>query len=83
MTGADILDEVRRLMGQTGENRPVTKMMQWTESTYLNVILPAQELARRRLGSAGRDKDTGNAVEYSDSVVEEVIHAEFLADPNN
>ena len=82
-TGKELLEEVRRLRGEIGENRPVTKMMQWTESTYLNVILPAQELARRRLGSAGRDKDTGDAIEYSDSVVEEMIHAEFLADPNN
>lgn len=82
-TGKELLEEVRRLRGEIGENRPVTKMMQWTESTYLNVILPAQELARRRLGSAGRDKDTGNAVEYSDSVVEEVIHADFLSDSNN
>ena len=60
----------------------MTKMMSWTEDTYNNVILPAQELARRRLGSAKRDEN-GNAVEYTDSVVEEMIHAEFLADPNN
>lgn len=82
-TGKQLLDEVRRLMGQTGGNRPVTKMMQWTEDTYNRVIVPAQELARMRLGSAARDAATGDAVEYSDSVVEEVIHAEFLADENN
>lgn len=82
-TGKQLLDEVRRLMGQTGGNRPVTKMMQWTEDTYNHVILPAQELARKRLGSAARDAATGNAVEYSDSVVEEVIHSEYLVDPNN
>lgn len=82
MTGTQILEEVRRLMGQTGGNRPVTKMMSWTEDTYNNVIVPAQELARRRLGSASRDAQ-GNAIEYTDSVVEEMIHAEFLADPNN
>jgi hypothetical protein len=69
-------------MGQTGGNRPVTKMMSWTEDTYNNVILPAQELARKRLGSAKTDEN-GNAVEYTDSVVEELIHAEFLVDPNN
>lgn len=82
-TGKQLLEEVRRLRGQTGGNRPVTKMMSWTEDTYNKVIVPAQELARRRLGSASRDAATGNAVEYSDSVVEEVIHAEFLVDPNN
>jgi hypothetical protein len=81
MTGTQITEEVRRLMGQTGGNRPVTKMMSWTEDTYNRVILPAQELARKRLGSAKRDEN-GNAVEYTDSVVEEVIHAEFLADAN-
>ena len=77
-----ISEEIRRLMGQTGGNRPITKMMSWTEDTYNNVILPAQELARKRLGSAKRDEH-GNAVEYTDSVVEEVIHADFLSDPNN
>ncbi len=82
MTGSQILDEVRRLMGQTGGNRPITKMMSWTEDTYNKVILPAQELARKRLGSAKRDEQ-GNAVEYTDSVVEEVIHSEYLSDPNN
>lgn len=82
MTGTQITEEIRRLMGQTGGNRPVTKMMSWTEDTYNRVILPAQELARKRLGSAKRDEQ-GNAVEYTDSVVEEVIHADFLADPNN
>jgi len=81
-TGKELLEEVRRLMGQTGGNRPVTKMMSWTEDTYNNVILPAQELARKRLGSAKTDEN-GNAVEYTDSVVEELIHAEFLVDPNN
>lgn len=82
MTGAQIQEEINRLMGRTGGNRPVTKMMSWTEDTYNNVIVPAQELARKRLGSAKRDEQ-GNAVEYTDSVVEEVIHASFLVDPNN
>jgi hypothetical protein len=81
-TGKELLEEVRRLMGQTGGNRPVTKVMSWTEDTYNNVIVPAQELARKRLGSAKRDEQ-GNAVEYTDSVVEELIHVEFLVDPNN
>jgi hypothetical protein len=41
------------------------------------VIKPAQELARRLLGSAGTDGD-GMAVEYSRGVVEEIIHADFI-----
>ncbi len=83
MTGAQIEEEVRRLQGKVGGNRPVIKMMSWTEDTYNKVILPAQELARKRLGSAARDKNTGDAVEYSDSIVEECIHADFLSDSNN
>lgn len=83
MSGDQIEEEVRRLMGQTGENRPVMRSYSVTQSAWDNTIKPAMELARRRLGSARRDEETGNAVDYSDGVVEEMIHAEFLADENN
>lgn len=82
MTSEQIEEEVRRLMGQTGENRPVMRSYSVTQSAWDNTIKPAMELARRRLGSARRDEETGNAVDYSDGVVEEMIHAEFLADAN-
>jgi hypothetical protein len=74
--------EVAKLKGQTGPNRRITRSYNVDESTYLNVIKPALEIIRRKLGSAGRD-DSGNAVEYSDGVCFEMICAEVLADPNN
>ena len=43
---------------------------------------PARELARRLLGSAGREAE-GLGKEYSDSACDEIICAAFLADPNN
>lgn len=78
----EIAAEVKRLKGMDGDNVPVTRSTTYTKSVWENVIKPARELARKLLGSAKRDGE-GNAVEYSDGAVEEVIHASFLADPNN
>jgi hypothetical protein len=75
-------EEVARLKGQSGANRQVIRSCGMSLSTWENVVKPAYELARMKLGSAARD-DGGNAVEYSDGVCLEVICAEFLADPNN
>jgi len=77
-----VAEEVRRLKGEVGEDRKVWLNYPVTQSVLENVIKPAQELVRQRLGSAKRN-DEGQAVEYSDSVAEEMIHAEFLADPTN
>ena len=74
--------EVRRLQGQTGENIPIVRSYSTTPSVWDNVIKPAYEKARRRLGSKGEDVE-GRAVEYSDGACQEVICAEFNADPNN
>jgi hypothetical protein len=51
-------------------------------SAYTDVIKPAFELIRRRLGSQGRDTE-GQAVEFSDGVVLECICAEVLSDVHN
>jgi hypothetical protein len=82
MSITEVAEKVRTLKGMTEEDAPVIRSTAYTKSVYEKVIKPAQELARKRLGSAGRD-DAGNAIEYSDGAVEEMIHAEFLADPNN
>lgn len=82
VTADEISEEVKRLKGQIGDNAMVVRSTSYVLSVWENVIKPAQELARRLMGSAGRDKD-GNAVEYSDGAVEEMIHAAFNADPNN
>ena len=75
-------DEVARLMGMTGPNRMVIRSCSVTQSAWENVIQPAYELARRILGSQGRD-ESGAAIEYKDGACLEVICAAFNADPNN
>jgi hypothetical protein len=75
-------DEVLRLKGRIGPDRPVLRTTSYVKSVWENVIKPARELARQLLGSAGRD-DAGNAKEYSDGACDEIIYAAFLADPNN
>jgi len=74
--------EVARLKGQSGKDRRVTRSYSTDITSWENVISPAIELARRMLGSKGRD-DEGNAVEYSEGACYEVICAAFNADPNN
>ena len=69
-------------MGMTGPNRMVVRSCSVTQSAWENVIQPAYELARRILGSSGRD-ETGQATEYKDGACLEVICAAFNADPNN
>lgn len=82
MNVEQVKDEVARLMGMTGPNRMVVRSCSVTQSAWENVIQPAYELARRILGSQGRD-ESGNAVEYKDGACLEVICAAFNADPNN
>lgn len=82
MTVEEVEDEVLRLKGRTGPDRPVIRSTSYVKSVWDNVIKPARELARQVLGSAGRD-DGGNAKEYSDGACDEIIYAAFLADPSN
>lgn len=81
LTLKQIEQDVARLMGHVGPNRRITRSYNTNEATYENVIKPAFELIRRRLGSAARDSG-GNAVEYADGVCIEMACAEILADPN-
>jgi hypothetical protein len=82
MTVEQIEEEVLRLKGRLGADRPVHRTTTYPKSVWDNVIKPARELARQLLGSSGRD-DEGNAKEYSDGACDEVIAAAFLANPNN
>jgi hypothetical protein len=77
-----VREEVLRLQGRLGPDRPVHKSYTVPLSAYENVIKPAFELARMRLGSTGRD-ESGVAQDYPDGVCLEMLAAEFLADPNN
>ena len=84
MTYDQVKQAVSVLKGEVGENARVWVPSFWvTQSCMENVILPARELVRRRLGSSPIRDEAGNAVEYSDAVAEEIIHAEFIADPSN
>jgi hypothetical protein len=82
MTVEQIKEEVLRLQGRTGADRPVHRTTTYPKSVWENIIKPARELARKLLGSAGRD-DEGNAKDYSDAVCDEMIYSRFLTDPNN
>jgi hypothetical protein len=74
--------EVAKLKGQVGKDRRVLRSYSTDITAWQNVIDPAIELARKLLGSKGRD-DSGNAKEYSEGECYECICAAFLADPNN
>lgn len=79
------LDQVKKVValhkGQVGPDRRVLRTYSTNESAWDNIIKPAMELTRRRLGSAGRD-DAGNAKEYHDGAIIEMWAAEVLADPH-
>jgi hypothetical protein len=77
-----VREEVLRLQGRLGPDRPVHRTTTYPRSVWENVVKPARELARRLLGSAWRDAE-GNALEYSDAACDECICASFLADMNN
>src|ERR1035441_8253243 len=61
----------------------VNKTFAWLKSTYENVIEKALELAKRNIGSVGRDPETGNAIDPSDSRAMEVISIEYINTPAN
>lgn len=78
----DIAGEVKKLKGLVGDDELVWINTCVKRTVRDNVIIPARELARQRLGSQGKDS-TGDPIEYSDGACEELICAEFLADPFN
>ena len=82
MSLADIKQHVRTLKGLVGENDIINRTFGWTRLAITETIDPAIELAKRAIGSSGRDAD-GNAIETSDSKAVEMILADFLANPEN
>jgi hypothetical protein len=82
MTVDQVKLEVCKLKGQTGKDKRVIRSYSTDITTWQNVIDPAIELARRLLGSKGRDSE-GAALEYSEGECYECICASFLADLNN
>lgn len=82
MTVEQVREEVLRLQGRLGPDRPTTKSYTVPCSAYDLVIKPAFELIRMRLGSQRRDAE-GKALEYSDGAVLECMCAEVLSDVHN
>lgn len=82
MSLKEIVEEVKRLKGLVGDNELVYYTTCVTRSVKVNVIDAAREMARQKLGSRGKDAQ-GDNIEYSDGACEEIIHQEFLLDPNN
>ena len=79
MTAEQIEEEVKKLKGEVGDESMVwMPAFPVKKSVRDRVILPAMELCRKMLGSAGRDKETGTALEYSNGAVFEIICADFL-----
>lgn len=78
LTKEEVYDEVMKLKGMVGGDRPVVRSFSATQSAWDNVIKRAYERMRLKLGSAGRD-DAGMAKEYTDGVCVEMICAEWLA----
>lgn len=76
MTLEQVVEEVARLKGLTGDDALVWINTKVKRIVLEEVILPAREKARLLLGS--QSQSAGEATEYSDGACEEVIHAEFL-----
>lgn len=82
MTREQIVEEVKRLLGLVGDEELVFDTCSYKRVVKDNVIIPARELAKQKMGSAGRD-EKGDAIEYSDSAAEEVIHQDYLNSPDS
>jgi hypothetical protein len=82
MSLKDVKQHVRTLKGQIGENEIINKTFGWTKLTFENTIDPALELAKRNIGSLGKDAE-GNTVDPSDSRAAEMWAIEYLNNPAN
>ena len=78
LTKEEVYDEVMKLKGMVGGDRPVVRSFSVTQSAWTNVIKKAFERIRMHLGSAGRDEE-GLARDYPDGVCLEMLAAEYLA----
>ncbi len=78
----EVKEHVRTLKGLVGDNDLVWINCCMKRAVKESTVIPAFELARRNLGSKGKD-DEGVAVEYSDGACLEVVAAEYLNDPAN
>ena len=77
MTLKEILEHVRVLKGQTGDDEMVFTNLYTKRIVKESVLLPAFEAAKLLIGSVGRDEN-GDAVMAKDGRAAEVIAVEFL-----
>lgn len=82
MTLGEIRDIVKRLKGLEGDEDLVWMNIRVKKAVLDATIKPAIELAKKVIGSTGRDAD-GLAIDPSDGQALECITANFLLDPNN
>lgn len=82
LTLDEVKQHVRTLKGFVGDDDLVWVNVCLKRSARENTVSPAFELARKHLGSKGKDEE-GNATEYSDGTVLEMICAEYINDPAN
>lgn len=78
----EVKQHVRTLKGFVGDNDLVWMNFCVTRSVKDNTVDPAKELARRNIGSVGKD-DEGVSKDASDGACLEVWAAEFLNNPAN
>lgn len=81
MSSKEVDEEVRRLLGQMGDDAIIIRSIAFVKAAYEKTIKPGMEKLRKNMGSAGRDAE-GKAIEYSDGAVIEMAFANVLADPN-
>jgi hypothetical protein len=78
----ELQQAVRGLKGLVGEADLTWLNISVNRQALTETIEPAFELARKQLGSAGKDSE-GIAVDYSDGKALEMVCVEFLNDPAN
>jgi hypothetical protein len=78
----EVKQHVRTLKGFVGENDLVWINFCVTRQVNDQTIEPAKELARRNIGSVGKDEE-GNSKDASDGACFEVMATEYLNDPAN
>jgi hypothetical protein len=79
LTLDDIVSKVKTLKGQTGENSRECMHIWVTTSARKQVIEPAFEEERKKLGSAGKDEE-GLAKDYSEGFILEMWAADRLSE---
>jgi hypothetical protein len=78
----EIRDTVKHLKGLEGEDELVWLNVRLKKTVLESIVKPSLVLAKRVIGSKGRDDD-GMAIEASDGAALECIAASYLIDPNN